>query len=548
MFCSKCGKELEDGAAFCQFCGQKQTEDSSEKTEKEAGKREEQIGNKQLVLAGVVMAAVILAVIAGFKLVVGDRKEKAAGKIATQETVQEENNSDELTEKMPKEESAEPIGTEEAQEEEENAETEAAAKQEMTEKPYVSHIETGENEYWFDEDGDLVSAKEGAKALDIQYLRDAEGKKIKMPERMLDIFENLGIFEIYGIFCNTKGHLLTSWNWDYGNGGATSETCTHDGENLVEMQIMETGDGGGLETSYQFQYDEGANQIMISEHTLDLRAGDVYEYWNEYICSFEGDKLTEYVIDNSDGLGAHRVREYDASGNLVRDKLEYQTGNDNTEETLYQYDGAGNLLRSEKTTKSEYEGEEVENTVTTDVYQYDEKGNRVKQESETQGTQRGKKYEDHTIIDCQYDESGNKIQEKFNQVSPEYDEAGTVVRQSAYDRNYIWEYDEEGKLTYYSFLSSAAGKDVVANESEYLYDEQGRLSEIQKDGETAMTLNYSDEGMLRQIDLVKELEGTKWIEWNAIEKLFSNGEMAEIDFFSSSWNVLNGDNIVIEYR
>lgn len=37
MFCSKCGKELEDGVAFCQFCGQKQTEDSSEKTEKEAG-------------------------------------------------------------------------------------------------------------------------------------------------------------------------------------------------------------------------------------------------------------------------------------------------------------------------------------------------------------------------------------------------------------------------------------------------------------------------------------------------------------------------------
>lgn len=93
MFCSKCGKELEDGAAFCQFCGQKQTEDSSEKTEKEAGKREEQIGNKQLLLAGVVIAAVILAVIAGFKLVVGDRKEKAAGEIATQETAQEENAS-----------------------------------------------------------------------------------------------------------------------------------------------------------------------------------------------------------------------------------------------------------------------------------------------------------------------------------------------------------------------------------------------------------------------------------------------------------------------
>lgn len=329
---------------------------------------------------------------------------------------------------MPKEESAEPIGAEEAQEEEENAETEAAAKQETTEKPYVSHIETGEN--------------------------------------------------------------------------------------VMEIHMMEQQNDGEFDSKSVLEYDEENDQFVISSQFLSRQSGEVYESWENFTYFFENNHTTGCVYED-DSRTITMEWEYDEGGNLIRKKCEDL---DNTYEAAFQY-------------------------------QYNKYGNIIQMVKEMQETREGEKYnDDYITIEYQYDESGNKIQEKFNQVSPEYDEANTVVRQSAYDRNYIWEYDAEGKLTYYSFISSAAGKDVVANESEYLYDEQGRLSEIQKDGETTLMLNYSDERMLRQIELVKELEGTNWIEWNAIEKLFPNGEMAEIAFFSNSAFVLNGDNIVIEYR
>lgn len=550
MFCKKCGKELEDGTAFCKFCGQNQAEDVAEKAEK----KEAQISNKQLFLAGAVMAAVILAVIAGFRLIGGEKETNLAENTVEEEAVKTETDLADAANEKPVEEAHE---TTAPQTEGEMDETAEEAEVEKEEKHQVSHIVAGENEYWFDEDGDLVRAKSGSGTLDISYLMDTEGKKVEISERMHGLCENnIGSFDIdiYGIFCNTKGHLLTRWDWDYGNGAATKETITHDGENIVKIQMTETGDGDGWNEDTSFQYDEGTDLITISQHTIDLRDGGNDEYWSEYSCIFEGDKLTEYIYDITDGRLGHRVREYDADGNLVRDKYDYSAGSNFMEETIYQYDGSGKLLVCEKTERIEYKGEEQENKVTTDKYQYDEKGNRVKQESETQGTWKGKKYEDHTTIEYQFDEKGNKIQEKFNQVCNNFNEAGTAVKQSVWERNYIWEYDAEDRLTYHSYLGSSTGSDIYKYESAYLYDEQGRLIEILTDGETALVLSYMDEEMVGQADLLKKIENVKGIdsqalfEWNVIENLFPNGEMEEIDFFDFADSVLNGENIVIEYR
>lgn len=584
MFCKKCGKELEDGTAFCQFCGQNQAEDVAEKAEK----KEAQISNKQLFLAGAVMAAVILAVIAGFRLIGGEKETNLAENAVEEEAVKTETDLEEAAKEKPVEEAHETIAP---QTEGETDETVEAAEAEKEEKHQISHIVAGENEYWFDEDGDLVRAKEGAQTLEIQYLTDAEGKKVEISERMRDILENIGVsvHDIYGILYNTKGYLLTSWNWDYGDGSTTKETCTYDGENIVKMQMTETGNGGGWSEDTSFRYDEGTDQITISQHTIDLREGMNSEYWNEYSCIFEGDKLTEYLIDNSDGFDVHRVKEYDAGGNLVRDKFDYNTGDDHTEVTIYQYDGSGNLLVCEKAEKSEYKGEERENTVTTDKYQYDEKGNRIKQESEmqktregkkyenhtiieyqfdekgnrikeeseTQGTREGKKYEDHTTIEYQFDEKGNEIQEKANGGCNNYNEAGIAVEQSVWERNNIWEYDAEDRLTYHSDLRTSTGSDIYKYESAYLYDEQGRLTEILTDGETAMLLSYMDEEMVGQADLLKKIENVKGIdsqarfESNVVKELIPNGEMEEIHFFSNDADINSifcENDIVIEYR
>ena len=49
MFCSKCGKEIKDEAAFCPYCGAKTTEEATKEkatNENEAGKAAENAENE----------------------------------------------------------------------------------------------------------------------------------------------------------------------------------------------------------------------------------------------------------------------------------------------------------------------------------------------------------------------------------------------------------------------------------------------------------------------------------------------------------------------
>ena len=64
MYCIKCGKEINDGADFCQYCGQKQ-EESTEKNDKNEKKPP---SDSKLLLIGVILAAVILGIIAVIRL------------------------------------------------------------------------------------------------------------------------------------------------------------------------------------------------------------------------------------------------------------------------------------------------------------------------------------------------------------------------------------------------------------------------------------------------------------------------------------------------
>lgn len=140
------------------------------------------------------------------------------------------------------------------------------------------------------------------------------------------------------------------------------------------------------------------------------------------------------------------------------------------------------------------------------------------------------------------------MQQKWSEESLQYDEAGTVVKQSSFVRNYIWEYDTEGKLIFYSFVASSTGNDVIEADSEYLYDEQGRLSEILVGGETAMSISYTEDGMLQQIDFVKEIENANGIEWSLIENLFPNEAKTEIEFFQWYLPSISNKKVIIEYR
>ena len=150
-------------------------------------------------------------------------------------------------------------------------------------------------------------------------------------------------------------------------------------------------------------------------------------------------------------------------------------------------------------------------------------------------------------MNYQYDANGNKVQQKRSDESLQYDEAGTVVKQSSFVRNYIWEYDTEGKLILYSFVASSTGNDVIEVKSEYLYDEQGQLSEILVGGETAMSISYTEAGTLQQIDFVKEIENANGIEWSLIENLIPEEVKAEVELLLWLPSISN-KKVIIEYR
>lgn len=550
MFCKKCGKELEEGTLFCPFCGQKQTEEEM----KNAEKTEEQISNKKLMLTGAVMAVVILAVICVFKLIGKEPEKDAAVNVAVEESAETATVSKEPQKEKSEEESVDPADSETLQTttEEEGKETEPAETEVKTEKkPQVSHMTIGENEYWFDEDGDLTKAR-GDQDIDIQYLTDSEGNKVKgnMAERLIDM---TSVSEIWNVgflpCCNTKGHLIENIVWN----GVQSTIYTHDGGSITEAQtVYQDNTGYRRVTDISFQYEEDHDQIVLSAH--EVSSDFEGELRDTFTCSFDGDKLVECVYDADSSRGydadSSRNREYDGNGNLVREKYDFKMNDDYTDETIYQYDGRGNLVKCESVHLIEENGVEKENSVNTDVYQYDESNNMIRQESESHTIREGSLYEDfQSVIDFQYDNNGNKLQEKLKNETLRYDEAGTVVEQSAYDRNYIWEYDTEGKLTYYSYLSSSTGGEVVEASSTYLYDEQGRLAEILVDGETAMKVGYTEAGMLGQIDVVKEIENGNSVERRLIDSLFSAEEKAEIELFQIFFpSILNkNENVAIEY-
>lgn len=375
MFCKKCGKELEDGAVFCQFCGQKQTENVEENVQK----KEEQISNKKLILAGTVMAAAILAVIAVFKLFTRDKGNAVADNTVVEETTEIENIAKEIQEEKSEKEAIDTVDSEDGQAAVEETETAEAG---VAEEMKVSHIAIGENEYWFDEDGDLIRIKEGELTTDIQYLIDSAGNKVKgnTAEKFIDMASVSIIWNNEEIVpcCSTKGHMIESITWN-GYGGTTQRVFTYDRGNITEGHMTYQGDNGERKVDVSFQYDDN-NQIIISGHEVSSFEDEKDDYRYEITCAFSGDRVIKCTRD-SDSLMSIQYnveREYDNSGNLVREKFSYTPGGNHTNETIYQYDGNGNLVNCNKMYQYEYEGVEKANDVDQTVYSFDENGNVVK--------------------------------------------------------------------------------------------------------------------------------------------------------------------------
>lgn len=541
MYCKKCGKELNDGTKFCQYCGQEQTESIAENKEKN-----DNISNKQLVIAGVIIAVVILAVIGVFKLIVREPKEDVTADIPVEtESGSEAQHAENMEAENPEKEVSEPDESETYKETDKPAEESETSEPETVKTSQISHIVTDEHEYWFDEDGDVIKVKSDDGTLDIQYLTDSMGNKVegKISERLINMSSEIQDMAIFSVeeFCSPNGYLIESKNYVSTSGLYDYfEVYTYDGKNITTYQHTKLSDEGyNRVLSFQYELD----RIIVSEtgeDNTDTTLSGVYTFF------FDGNEMVECVCDD-DYINSYQITwKYDENGKLLSEKADYDyvsnVSNTSSVADEYSYDTEGNLIRHEHTYTDEYDGVES-SYVKIEAFQYDKDGNELKEESQNISTEKGiKKSETYATIDSQYDENGNKVQVSSNSKSFDYDETGTAVKQSVFDLNYIWEYDAEGKMIYYSFLSSSTGNNINECKEEYLYDEQGRLTEIRTDGETSVTISYTGDGLLQQINELKD--NKLFMNSELISEMLPEYVMATMDYFAD--NV--GNNIKIEYR
>ncbi len=549
MYCKKCGKELEDNAVFCQYCGQKQ--DKENEKEKETGKKKTtketgEVSNKKLFLLGTVIAVVILAVIGVVKLAGKSKEDAPVGQLAIKEDVEEKKEEDmtpenepELKEEKDKAETAEDGTTEE--ETKNPAEESQVGDLPESENPLVKYMKVGDSECWFDEDGDLVKMTNGDSflSMEIQYVTDAEGNKVCGEQNYLSNSET-SIGTILPSFYNDKYHLINNIYYKSDSETESYEFLYDENNKLItEERVWEIAEasenwqyhGEYLANKILLEYLENGNKVMISEQQTSANGNDDYTS-KEEISLDNGNIVSLYWKSHAGDSDSEISKEweYDTNGNTTRKSENYNYflngSKDSTsyQEYKYDYDENKNVIREE----SNIDGE-----IDTTVYQYDENGNLLRREI---GGEKNK-----WIFAYQYDEAGRQTKYEKKTEIWNYDEEGNMTQQTTSDYNNIYEYDEEGKLISYAYLHSSTEDDVVSYDSRYIYDEQGRLSEIKVDEETAVTISYNEAGLPEKIDSVIEVDNNA-IYWQLIYDLLPQDEMVQ------SYADYENQDIMIEYE
>ncbi len=569
MYCKNCGKELEDNAAFCRYCGQKQDKENEKETGKEkAAKETGEVSNKKLFLLGAIIAVVILAVIGAVKLVEKSKEDAAVEQSIVKEDVEEKKEEELISENKPesKEEKDKAEAAEEGTTEEETKNPEEESQTgdlPESENPLIKYMKVGDSECWFDEDGDLVKITNSGSflSMEIQYMTDEEGNKVCGEQNYLSNSEtSIGHHER---FYNDKNYLINSVYYKFDSETESYEFSYDENNRLItEERVWEIAEGSEnwqyhgeyIANKILLEYLENGNKVMISEQQTSANGNDDYTYKEEI--NLDNGNIVSLYWESHDDWGYNsetsKEWEYDTNGNIIRKsrndndysgdytytsyqeyKYDYDENknvireesniNGEIDTTVYQYDENGNLLRRE-----------IDDEITdTTVYQYDENGNLLKREIDV---------EKHKwIFAYQYDEAGRqtKYEEKTERLN--YDEEGNMTQQTTSDYNNIYEYDEEGKLISHAYLHSSTKDDVVSYDSWYLYDEQGRLSEIKVDEETAITISYNEAGLPEKIDSVIEVDNHA-IYWQVLYDLLPQDGMIQdyIDY--------KNQDIIIEYR
>lgn len=355
-------------------------------------------------------------------------------------------------------------------EKEEGAETET---EEAIEKeiPPVSHVKSVPlqapdeyDEYWFDEDGDLIRTtswhrygdneiRRGEKT--ISYLTDENGNKVTGNTRFLEELFN-STFQ-HGHYDGYSDLLFQT----------TIESC----EQILDGEVDAT------ETySTEFIYDD-QNRLTQVHYKDD-------EYFTE-----EGSYTYEETGGQTIVTYTERYKDSDLDANSV-----YRT---------LTFDKEGRLIKEESLNAEDQPGYIIQ-------YEYSPDGKLMRVE---QYSTNGESVQTSFIREYEYDAQGSKTKEVWDGEEHAvfaYDENGNMTKMESYNKSGVWEYDEEGRLTgstvYYNRgLENDPIEECVAA---HQYDDRGKQELISfhtvKDGQTqdvAVEFQYEENGKLAKIIL-----------------------------------------------
>ncbi|MCD7818784.1 MAG: hypothetical protein LUH07_07005 [Lachnospiraceae bacterium] len=278
--------------------------------------------------------------------------------------------------------------------------------------------------------------------------------------------------QVVGVTLNSYSSLESSF-FSY-TGTDFLEIC-QDGylcQNITSFTTDESGTEVEKIQDFQHLFDENGNEVLCI-----LSYGSGYSYdggiraLEEYSYDESGNRISTKGGSFSKGPNGESFwysREYDDNENLTGMEYGY-CYTDETElyEAVYEYDDNKNLLNIYSCASS---GEVASYT----EFEYDEEGTLIKETWYDSNADESAEY----IIEYEYDENGNCIQRLFYESGYEvpyeyyyeYDEDGHLIRSSKNggSADYTYTYDENGNLV--SITGSSSADNTV-----YEYDSAGNL-------------------------------------------------------------------------
>ena len=239
---------------------------------------------------------------------------------------------------------------------------------------------------------------------------------------------------------------------NYNGDGDIFSEYEYDSEGNM-IQNSRYDENGEMDFCHKSEYDENGNEVKTERYeynkwyltesgydsngnkvkTVEYDENGDKEFYSTYEYNNAGKLLQKIEYDNKGEIFERNEHEYDQSGNLIKRAVYYGNGN---LESFDEYNSMGNIIKSVEYDEDGYIDSCIE-------YEYDNKGNEIK------NTEYDGNGNIQSSIEFEYDSKGNEIKNieydgngnLQSGIETEYDDEENIIKDITYD---------EGSITYYT--------------------------------------------------------------------------------------------------